>query len=135
MDLQTFFERYAELSLHGDPKALAALYAPTFLVAGPQGSQAFTNDDRFVEWLSGVARFNEEHGMQSLAPLSIRDMHLSPMHTLAAVRWGARFEKTGDRAVEFTIAYLLEQTEGGWKVLGYISEREQEEEMKSLGLL
>ncbi len=63
-----------------------------------------------------------------------RDL-LSPLHILAQVRWSARFEKTGDRAIEFEIAYLIERAGESWRVLGYISARDQEEEMRMLGLL
>jgi hypothetical protein len=34
----------------------------TFVVGGPHGSQAFTDDVRFVEWLRQVANFNRQHG-------------------------------------------------------------------------
>ena len=51
------------------------------------------------------------------------------------MRWSAWFEKTGDRAIEFEIADLLERAGESWRVMGYISERNQEEEMRALGLL
>ena len=103
MSLNGFFSRYAELSLGPQPEELAGVYAPTFIVGGPSGSRAFANDVRFVEWLRQVAHFNRQHGMRSLTAMSIRDTALSPLHTLATVRWGARFEKTGDRIIEFEI--------------------------------
>ena len=81
MSLDGFFSRYAALSLGPQPEALAGLYAPTFIVGGPQGSQAFTNDVRFVEWLRQVANFNRQHGMCDLTAMSIRDVTLSPLHT------------------------------------------------------
>jgi hypothetical protein len=51
------------------------------------------------------------------------------------VRWSARFAKTGDRAIEFEIAYLLERAGASWQLLGYVSERDEVEEMRALGLL
>jgi hypothetical protein len=51
------------------------------------------------------------------------------------VRWRARFEKTGPRAIEFDIAYLLERAGESWRVLGYISARDQQEAMQAQGLL
>ena len=54
------------------------------------------------------------------------------IHMASAV---ARFEKTGDRAIEFEIAYLTERVGESWRVLGYVSARDQEEEMRALGLL
>ena len=135
MSLDGFFSRYAALSLGPQPEALAGLYAPTFIVGGPQGSQAFTNDVRFVEWLRQVANFNRHHGMCDLTPMSIRDVTLSPLHTLATVTWGARFEKTGDRIIEFEISYLLEKAENEWRILSYVSSSDQHAEMEKEGLL
>ena len=73
--------------------------------------------------------------MRALSPVAVRETVLSPLHVLAQVRWGARFEKTGDRAIEFEIAYLIERAGESWRVLGYVSERDQDEEMRALGLL
>jgi hypothetical protein len=135
MSLDRFFSRYAERSLGPQPEELAVLYAPTFIVGGPHGSQAFTNDVRFTEWLRQVAQFNRQHGMRSLTARSIRDATLSPLHTLATVIWSARFEKTGDRIIEFEIAYLLEKAEDEWRILSYISRTDQNAAMEKEGLL
>jgi hypothetical protein len=135
MTAEQFFKRYSELSMGDDDHALAAIYAPSFFVAGPKGSATFANDAKFLEWLAQVRAFNRQHGMKGMAPAAVRETPLSPIHVLAHVRWSARFEKTGDRAIEFEIAYLLERTDESWRVMGYISERDQEEEMRALGLL
>jgi hypothetical protein len=133
--LQRFFARYADAAARDEPEALAAMYAPTFIVGGPQGSSAFSNDARFLEWLRQVRAFNRDHGMTSLAPLSVHGLALSPCHTLATVRWGAQFARTGERIVEFEIAYLLEKNGQDWNILTYISQRDQAEEMEKLGVL
>lgn len=135
MTVEQFFTRYAALSMGDDDRALAELYAPSFFVAGPKGSMTFANDARFLEWLAQVRAFNREHGMREVSPAAVRETALSPLHVLAQLRWGARFEKTGDRAVEFEIAYLIERTGESWRVLGYVSALDQEEEMRALGLL
>jgi hypothetical protein len=135
MSLSRFFEEYARLSQDDEPSALAALYAPTFIVGGPQGSHAFANDARFLEWLRQVRDFNRQHGMRSVAPVAIEEVAISPRHSLARVTWGARFARTGDRLIEFEIAYLLEQSGDRWTILSYISRSDQDEEMRKLGLL
>ena len=135
MTVEQFFARYAALSMSDDASALAAVYAPSFFVGGTTGSMTFTNDATFVDWLRQVRAFNRQHGMRALSPAAIRETVLSPLHILAQVRWSARFEKSGDRSIEFEIAYLMERAEESWRVLGYISERDQEEEMRALGLL
>jgi hypothetical protein len=135
MTVEQFFAHYAALSMGDDDVALAAAYAPSFFVGGPTGSMTFANDARFLEWLAQVRAFNRQHGMRTISPAAVRETVLSPLHALAQVRWSARFEKTGDRAIEFEIAYLLEQAADSWRVLGYISARDQQEEMHALGLI
>ena len=135
MTVEQFFTRYAALSTGDDDRAMAEMYAPSFFVAGPKGSMVFPNDARFLEWLGQVRAFNRQHGMRSVSPAVVRETVLSPLHVLAQVRWSARFEKTGDRAIEFEIAYLIERAGDAWRVLGYVSERDQEEEMRALGLV
>src|SRR5262245_44925584 len=129
MALDRFFRRYAELSLGPQPEALAGLYASTFIVGGPEGSHAFTNGAHFIEWLREVAAFNHQHGMRALMAVSIRDVTLSPLHTLATVTWGAHFEKTGARIIEFELSYLLERADDEWRILAYISRSDQNAEM------
>lgn len=135
MSLHDFFNRYAELSTGPRPEDLAPLYGATFIVGSPQGSQAFTNDSRFLDWLRQVGDFNRQHGMRSLVVVAIQEVTLSPIHALATVRWGTRFAKTGERTIEFEISYLLEKAGDDWKILSYISRRDQNEEMKKEGLL
>src|SRR5688572_26103098 len=135
MTVEQFFTHYAALSMGDDDRALAEVYAPSFFVAGPTGSMTFANDAQFLDWLAHVRTFNREHGMRTLSPAAVRQTLLSPLHVLAQVRWSAQFEKTGTRAIEFEIAYLMERAGESWRVLGYVSARDQEEEMRALGLL
>jgi len=135
MTVEQFFTRYAALSMGEDERALAAMYAPSFFVAGPKGSMTFANDAAFLDYLVRVRGFNREHGMSSVSPVAVREKALSPLHVLAQVRWSARFEKTGARGIEFEIAYLMERAGESWHVLGYVMEGDQEEEMRALGLL
>ncbi|HEU4689361.1 MAG TPA: hypothetical protein VFS23_13395 [Vicinamibacterales bacterium] len=135
MTLQQFFTHYASLSMGDDDQALAAVYAPSFFVAGPTGSMTFANDAKFLDWLAQVRAFNRQHGMHAVSPAAVRQTVLSPLHILAQVRWSARFEKTGAREIEFEIAYLMERAGESWRVLGYVSARDQEQEMRALGLL
>jgi hypothetical protein len=134
MTVEQFFAQYAALSMGDDDVALAAVYAPSFFVAGPQGSMTFANDAHSLDWLAHLRAFNRQHGMRALSPAAVRETVLSSLHVLARVRWSAQFEKTGARAIEFDIAYLLELAGESWCVLGYISTRDQQEEMQAHGL-
>jgi hypothetical protein len=60
MTVEQFVAHYAVLSMGDDDRALAALYAPSFFVAGPQGSMTFANDAQFLHWLARVRAFNSQ---------------------------------------------------------------------------
>ena len=96
MTVEQFFTRYAALSMGEDERALAAMYAPSFFVAGPKGSMTFANDAAFLDYLVRVRGFNREHGMSSVSPVAAGE---------------------------------------SWHVLGYVTERDHEEEMRTLGLM
>lgn len=115
-DVRAFFERHAEASLGAEPAALAAMYGPSFLVAGPKGSAAFANDARFLEWLAGVRAFHDAHGMRALEVLDVGSVPLSPIHRLATVRWGAKFDP-GERSIDVRISYLRELAPRGPQIL------------------
>jgi hypothetical protein len=134
-EMRAFFERYAIASRDRDPERLASMYAPAFLVAGPRGSATFTNDARFREWLRGLVASHDALGMRSIAVHDVEVRTLSPIHVLTEVTWDARFDKTADRAITFKISYLVERAPEGMRVLGYVSETDEEEEMKRHGLV
>ena len=113
MSLDEFFTRYAAISLGPQPKHWRGFMAQPSSSPDRRVVNRSPTKSRFLEWLRQVADFNRQHGMQSLAVVSIQDMPLSPLHRLATVRWGTRFEKTGDRVIEFEISYLLRRPRTG----------------------
>ena len=133
--LLSYFEDYAASAAEPSGARTAAFYADSFIAAGPRGSAVFENDHRFLDWLRNVREFNQRAGMLSVNVVSIESpVHLSPLHLLATVEWGARFRNASDRVITFRIAYLLENSSDQWKILAYISEKDQEEEMQKSGL-
>jgi hypothetical protein len=134
--LLDLFRDYAAASRGHEPERVAGFYAESFIAAGPRGSAVFKNDDQFHEWLRQVEQFNQSTGMTSMTVVSVQEpLSLSEKHVLVTVDWGARFVKTGDRLITFQIAYLLERSSAGWKILAYVSQKDQEEEMRGLGLI
>ncbi|HEX4136946.1 MAG TPA: hypothetical protein VHY84_20210 [Bryobacteraceae bacterium] len=134
--LTAYFQDYAASSAEPSAARTAAFYTDTFMVAGPRGSAAFKNDGNFAIWLRQLYEYNQQVGLLSMSVVSIQEpVLLSPLHILATVEWGARFQKTSDRLITFRITYLLENSNGQWKIISYISEKDQEEEMRNAGLL
>ena len=136
VSLEAFFRDYAAASFASEPERIAEFYAGSFIAAGPAGSAVFKNDDRFIEWLSQLRQFNQHSGMTAMEVVSVEQVKaLSERHLLSSVEWGARFKKTGEQLIKFRISYLVERVEETWKILVYVSEKDQEEEMRRLGLL
>ena len=133
---ESYFHDYGAAALEGASERIASFYAESFIAGGPNGSAVFRNDEQFIEWLTQVQRFNASTGMTTMTLVSIKhSKSLSSRHQFVAVEWGASFEKTGERLITFEINYLLELSGQDWKIIAYISEKDQEEEMKGMGLL
>ncbi|HEY3827004.1 MAG TPA: hypothetical protein VGL82_20755 [Bryobacteraceae bacterium] len=134
--LTAYFQDYAASATEPFAARTAAFYADSFIVGGPQGSAVFKNDESFAVWLGQVYEANELAGLLSMSVVSVQEpVPLSAKHILVTVEWGARFRKTADRLITFRIAYLLEGSNGQWKILSYISEKDEEEEKRNAGLL
>ncbi|MPZ47795.1 MAG: hypothetical protein GEU75_00490 [Dehalococcoidia bacterium] len=133
--LEQFFHDYANASMAGDPAAIAAFYAESFVAAGPKGSAAFQNDDKFLDWLRQLHDFNQQTGMRAMEVVSVSDSAISEHYILARVGWGAKFEKTGDELISFDISYILYTAPETPKIVAYISHEDQEDQMRQLNLL
>jgi len=130
-----FFTAYAAASLGDDPHAIASFYAETFMVAAPVGAAAYRNDDKFIDWLNGVIRFNKDVGMQEMNPANVETSAMGEHYTLARVTWKASFDRTVNQPIAFDISYILQHTPAGVKIIGYVSHDDQETVMKKYGLL
>jgi len=125
--MKEFFERYAAVSLHGTPAELASLYGGGYVIAGPKGAYGGLNDEAFLGWLQAVQKGNS---MTALRPARVSSPHaVGPHHSLVTVDWAATF---GEKEVEFTIAYLLENE--GPRIIGYVSHEDEAERKAQEGL-
>jgi hypothetical protein len=136
VDWTRFFREYATASQAHDVASVAAFYADGFLVAGPTGAQAFKNDDTFREWLGQVFHFNEQMGLESLDVAGVRPTPIDERHVLVAVDWVTRFTKTEVGSVAFRISYIVSLVDSERpKLIGYISQEDQQDLMKRRGLI
>ena len=133
--IENFFEKYASVSMKSEPDLHAKLYADDFIAAGPSGSAVFKNDAQFLEWLKRIYDFNKKTGMESIRVISVHDNPISGQYSLASVKWGAKYKKTGEELIHFEITYLLRFFQNQIKILAYISHEDQERVMKKRGIL
>lgn len=133
--LKEFFEHYATVSTGDDLSPLADCYADDFMVAGPEGSAAFKNDEHFITWLGQLRVLNQQSGLQTMRIVAFDEFSINDHYKGATITWGAQFRKTGEELITFKITYYVYLAEGVPKIIMYISDRSQEVLMKEKGLL
>ncbi|MGH7799723.1 MAG: hypothetical protein ACREOW_03715 [Thermodesulfobacteriota bacterium] len=55
-------------------------------------------------------------------------------YSMMHVHWGATFEKTGDKPIEFEVTYILQSTGDEPKIIVSIAHQDEEKAMKEIGL-
>lgn len=135
MTIRKFFKEYASTSLRGKAKELAKFYADNFMIATKAAASAFKNDKKFIEWLNGVAEFNQKAGLQKMEVKKVKSVSIGEYHAQATVTWVTVFEKNPTEEISFDIHYILNKIGKDFKIVLYISEEDQEELMKKHGLL
>jgi hypothetical protein len=130
-----FFTAYGRASLDNDTGIIANCYAENFMVAGPSGSMAFKNDEKFTQWLKDMFEFNRKVGMQEMKVLKVETSPVGEFYTRALVRWGAVFSKNTDEIIEFEITYILHHVNDELKIIMYISHENEEDVLKEKGII
>lgn len=133
--VQFFFETYAALSMKGQAKELAALYAEKITAASPAGIIAFDNNEHFVQWLEQVFSFNQKTGMHQLQVYNERSEMIGEHFCNAIITWSTSFAKKPDQKIMFDIYYTLRKNADSYQIMWYLSPQDQEAVMKEQGLL
>ena len=131
--LQRFFTEFKRAIDEHDFEKLGALYADSFISAGPSGSVIRTRAD-FLAQARSASTFYESVGQTSLNILSMRQTPITECYSLVKVSWGATFRATGDRVVEFDDSYVVQATEGAPKIIVLIAHQDERAVLKRLGV-
>ena len=124
--LHTFFTRYAALAQKSAAEDLAAMYAPTFIVASYRGSEA-TSQIILDSW-TGYSRLliQPPAWHAHVDHRKIEELSLSARHVLATVRWGSQFDRLGDRVIEFDIVTTSRAPAMSGRSCSYVSQQRSE---------
>jgi hypothetical protein len=132
--VEAYFTEYERDFQKLDIKAIAEHYAENFLSAGPKGVIA-NNKKEFIEKADQFAQYYRDAGQKSARLISKTVIPISNEYCLVTVHWGAKFEKLGNKEVEFDVSYLLQELNGELQVILFISHEDEEKTMKELGLI
>ncbi|HYF70494.1 MAG TPA: hypothetical protein VD884_20295 [Ohtaekwangia sp.] len=134
-DVKEFFKDYASASLTGKANQVAAFYAQQFMATTKDNSATFENDQKFIAWLNSVFEFNKKFGLQKMEVKHVDSLSIGEYFYKVTVTWETVFAKRPDEKMNFNIHYILNRVDGNFKIVLYISEEDQEELMKSKGIL
>jgi len=92
--LRSFFEGFAASSTAGDVEALARLYAPTIMIAGPAGARAINTAD-MMRAIPQRREMLQSLGCRRTTLGSLEETPLDGRYTLARAEWRWDFEPPG----------------------------------------
>ncbi|MGZ4904533.1 MAG: nuclear transport factor 2 family protein [Halobacteriota archaeon] len=131
--LHRFFTEFERAIGENDFEKLGALYADSFISAGPSGSAIRTRTDLLAQ-ARNASTFFESVGQTSLKILSMQQTPVTEYYSLVKVTWGATFRATGDRVVDFDDSYVV-QIEGAPEIIALIAHQDERAVLKRLGVI
>ena len=134
--MESFFRTFEQLSADSNAADLAGLYASSFLLAGPNGSQLVRAADVQQAILKRKDLF-KTLGCTSTHLATLEETSLDDRYSLVRTEWHWRFERSSEAIVEFTLpsSYVVERSPDGWQIVAYIPHADIMAELRRRGLL
>ncbi len=130
-----FFRRFERSSAAGDVDALVALFAPSFLMAGPSGAQVVKASD-MVQAIPRRKQMFAAAGCTATTLQSIVDTPLDSRYSLVRTEWRWTFEQAGP-ATQITLpsTFLVERAADGPRIVCYINHADIQAVLRDRGWL
>lgn len=132
--VKKLFEEYEKAFNALEVEKQVPLFAEHFISAGPRGSIALGRDE-FARMASKAAEIYRSVGQTSAKILSMNETAISSEYSMVKIHWGATFEKTGNKMIEFDVTYFIQKTGPEPKIIMFIAHQDEEKAMKELGLI
>jgi len=134
--MESFFRTFEQLSAESNAADLAALYAPSFLLAGPGGSQLVRAADLQHAIVKRKDLF-KTLGCTSTHLARLEESVLDDRYSLVRTEWRWRFEQPPGPVVEFTLpsSCLIERSPDRWQIVAYIPHADIMAELRRRGVL
>jgi len=134
--MESFFRTFEQLSAESNAVDLAGLYAPSFLLAGPSGSQLVRSADLQQAIVKRKDLF-KTLGCTSTHLATVQETVLDDRYSLVRTEWHWRFARSSEALVEFTLpsSYVIDRSPERWQIVAYIPHADIMEELRRRGLL
>ena len=120
--IDAFFRRFEQSSAAGDVDALVGLFAPSFLMAAPSGTQVVKATD-MVQAIPRRKQMFAAAGCTATTLQSVVDTPLDSRYSLVRTEWQWTFERPGAAATQITLpsTFLVERAADGPRIVCYIN--------------
>ncbi len=132
--VKRLFEEYEKAFSALDVEKSAEFFADSFISAGPNGTITSSKAE-LLKSASKAAEFYRSVGQKSAKILSLDEVPITEQYSMVKVHWGATFQKTGDKLIEFDVSYLVQKTGEEPKIILFIAHQDEQKAMQELGLL
>jgi len=133
--LRPFFEGFAASSTIGDLDALARLYAPSILVAGPNGAHAVTSAD-LMRAIPERRQMLDSLGCRRTTLVSLDETALDGRYTLARAQWRWDFEPPGAVPTSLTLpsTFIVDRSGDAPRIVVYVMHQDLAAVLRQRGL-
>ena len=133
--MESFFRTFEQLSAESNAADHAGLYASSFLLAGPSGSQLVRAAD-LQQAIPKRKDLFKTLGCTSTHLATLQETSLDDRYSLVRTEWHWRFERSSG-VVEFTLpsSYVIERASDHWQIVAYIPHADIMAELRRRGLL
>ena len=118
--VRPFFEAFAARNAAGDLEGLLAMYAPTIMVAGPNGTSMVPSNALAAAVRNRKQRF-ETVGLPSATLLSADAATLDDRYTLARTEWRFDLARLHGDPVTVASTFLLEHAGDATRIVLYMN--------------
>lgn len=134
--LRAFFERFERLNASPAVEALAQLYAPTLLVAGPGGAQLLASSDLLRAIAKRKAVFDAA-GHRQTKLVGCHEHPVTPRFSLVRTDWEWLFESPSKERVTVTLSstFVVDRYASTPQILVYIPHDDIAAILRQRGLL
>jgi len=131
--LKAFFSEYEKLFSTLDFRKQADLFADTFISAGPNGVISQSKEG-FLKLAEMASEYYRSVGQKYTRILNIDEVPISNEYSWVKVHWGAAFEKTGEKLIEFDVSYFVWKSPNGPRIIMFIAHQDEQKAMQELGI-
>jgi hypothetical protein len=134
--MDAFFRQFEIRSANGDLDGLVALYAPSFLMAGPAGTQVVKASDLKAAIPKRKQLFDAA-GCRSTRLVSVAETRLDDRYSLVRTVWQWTFVRADNSSTDITLpsTFVVDRVDDGGKIVCYMNHADVVAIMRERGLL